>query len=91
MNKTAKEAVTLLEELASRGYMGDEPIMARAKGVLELDTINLLNAKADALTKLVSKTQINSVESTNLVCELYGGSHSYSQCNVSTNEDMIFM
>ena len=56
IDKTAKEAVILLEELASQGYMGDEPTMAKARGVLELDTINLLSAKVDALTKLVSKS-----------------------------------
>ena len=87
----AKEAVILFEELASQGYMGDEPTMARAKGVLELDTINLLNTKVDALTKLVSKTQINSVKSTNVVCELYGGHHSYSQCNVGSSEEVSFV
>ena len=61
MDKMAREAVTLLEELASHGYMGDETTMAKAKGILELDTINLLSAKVDALTKLVSKAQINSI------------------------------
>ena len=61
MDKMAKEALTLLEELASQGYMGDVTTMAKAKGVLELDTINLLNAKVDALTKMVSKYQINSL------------------------------
>ena len=75
MDNTAKEAVTLLEELASQGYMGEETTMAKAKGVLELDTINLLNAKVDALTKMVSKNQINFLESTNVICELCGGSH----------------
>ena len=54
--KTAREAVTLLEELASQGYMGEETTMAKAKGVLELDTIKMLNAKVDALTNLVSKS-----------------------------------
>ena len=39
--------------------MGDETTMEKAKGVLELDTINMLNAKVDALTKMVSKSQIN--------------------------------
>ena len=68
--------------------MGDDIIMAKAKGVLELDTINLLNAKVYALTKIVSKYQINSLESTNVVCEFCGGSHSYSQCNVSSNKDV---
>ena len=63
MDKMAKEAVILFEELASQGYMGDEPTMAKVKGVLELDTINLLTAKVDALTKLVSKSKINSMES----------------------------
>ena len=71
--------------------MGDETTMVKAKGVLELDTINMLNAKVDALTKLVSKSQINSLESTNVVCETCGGSHSYSQCTLSTNEDVNYM
>ena len=91
MDKMAKEVVILLEELASEGYMGDESTMARAKGVLELDTINLLNAKVNALTKLVSKSQINSVESTNVVCELCGGYHLYSQCNVGSSEEVSFV
>ena len=91
MDKMAREAVTLLEELASQGYMGDETTMVKAKGVLELDTINILNAKVDALTKMVSKSQINSLQSTNVVCETYGGSHSYSQCTLSTNEDVNYM
>ena len=55
MDKTAKNAVTLLEELASQGYMGDEITMAKARGVLELDTIKMLNTKVDALTNLVSR------------------------------------
>ena len=88
MDKTTKEAFTLLEELTSQGYMGEETTMAKAKGILELDTINLLNAKVDALTKMVSKNQINFLESTNVVCELCGGSHSYSKCSMSSNEDM---
>ena len=91
MDKTAKEAFTLLEELTSQGYMGEETTMAKAKGILELDTINLLNAKVDALTKIVSKNQINCLESTNIVCELCGGSHSYSQYSMSSNEDVSYV
>ena len=68
----AREAIILLEELASQGYIGDEPIMAKATGVLELDTINLLSAKVDALTKLVSKSQVNSINNANVACELCG-------------------
>ena len=78
MDKTARKVITLLEELASQGYMGDETTMAKARGVLELDTIKMLNAKVDALTNLVSRNQINSFKSTNVVCESSGGSHSYS-------------
>ena len=91
MDKMAREAVTLLEELASQGYMGDETTMAKARGVLKLNTIKMLNAKVDALTKLVSKSQINSLESTNVVYETCGGTHSYSQCTLSTNEDVNFV
>ena len=58
MDKMAREAVTLVEELASQGYMGEETTMVKARGVLELDTINMLSAKVDALTKMVSKSQV---------------------------------
>ena len=91
MDKMAKEAVTLLEELASQGYMGEETTITKVKGVLELDTINLLNVQVDALTKLVNKSQINSLEYANVICETCGGSHSYSQCNISNNEDVSYV
>ena len=91
MDKMAREAITLLEELASQGYMGEEIIIAKVKGVLELDTIKMLNAKVDALTNLVSKSQVNSLECTNVVCETCRGPHSYSQCNMSTNEDVNYV
>ena len=91
MDKTTREAVTLLEELASQGYMGDETTMAKARGFLELDTIKMLNAKVDALNNLVSRNQINFLESTNAVYESCEGSHSYSQCNLSTNEDINYV
>ena len=91
MDKTAREAVTLLEELVSQGYMDEETTMAKARGVLELHTIKILNAKVDALTNLVSRNQINSLKSTNVICESCGGSHSYSQCNVTANEDVNYV
>ena len=93
MDTMARQAVILLEELASQGYMDDEPTMAKARGVLELDTINLLSAKLDALTKLVSKSQVNSIDNTSVACELYGGSYSYTQCNMNSNanEDVSFV
>ena len=79
MDKTARAAVTLLEELSSQGYMGEKTTMAKAKGVLKLDIIKILTAKVDALTKLVSNSQINSLECANVVCETCGVPHSYSQ------------
>ena len=78
VDNTARDAIILLEELASQGYMGEETTMAKAIGVLELDTINMLSVKVDALTKMVSKSQVNSLECTNLVCETCRGPHSYS-------------
>ena len=71
--------------------MGDETKMAKVRGVLELDTIKTLNTKVDALTKLVSNSQINSLECANVICETCGGPHSYSQCNVTTNEDVSYV
>ena len=91
MDKTAREAITLLKELASQGYMGEETIMAKEKGVLELDGINLLNAKVDALTKMVSKHQINSLENTSIVCESCEGSHPFSQCGMGSSEEANYI
>ena len=71
--------------------MGDEITMAKARGVLQLGTIKMLNVKVDALTNLVSINQINSLESINVVYESCGASHSYSQCNLSTNEDVNYV
>ena len=51
MDKIAREVIILLIELVSQGYMGEKTTMAKARGVLELDTINMLSAKVDALTK----------------------------------------
>ena len=59
IDKTTRKAITLLEELASQGSMGDKTTMVKARGVLELDTIKMLNAKVDALTNLVSRNQID--------------------------------
>ena len=89
----AKKAIILLKKLTSQGYMVDEPIIAKARGLLEFDTINLLSAKVDALTKLVSKSKVNFIDNANVACELYGGSHSYSQCNMNSkaNEDVSFV
>ena len=91
MDKTAREAVTLLEELASQGYMGEETTMVKPRGVLELDTIKMPTVKVDALTKLVSNSQVNLLDCTNVVCETCGGTHSYSQCNANANEDVNFV
>ena len=91
MDKTAREAVTLLKELASQGYMGKETTMAKAKGVLELDSINLLNAKVDAFTKMVSKHQINSLENISVVCESCEGSHPFSQCRMGFSEEVNYV
>ena len=55
MDKMAREAIIFLEKLASQGYMDNETTIAKARGVLELDTIKMLNAKVDALTNLVSR------------------------------------
>ena len=91
MDKMAREAVTLLKELASQGYMGEETTMAKARGVLELNTIKMLTAKVDPLTKLVSNSQVNSLDYTNVVCETCGGTHSYSQCNSNANKDVNYV
>ena len=75
--KQTERPLHCLRNLHLKGTWVKKP-MAKARGVLELDTINMLSAKVDALTKMVSKSQVNSLECTNLVCETCGGPHSYS-------------
>ena len=88
--KQPERPLHCLRNLHLKGTWVKKP-MAKARGVLELNTINMLSAKVDALTKMVSKSQVNSLEDTNLVCETYGELHSYSQCNMNANEDINYI
>ena len=45
----------------------------------------------DALTKIVSKHQINSLENTSVVCESCEGSHPFSQCGISSSEEVNYV
>ena len=63
----------------------------KEKGILELDSINILNAKVDALMKIVSKVQINSVEKASSTYKLYGGPHLYDEYHMSFRVDINYL
>ena len=87
INKTAVEPTTMLEELAIQSFMEDETSISKGKSVFELDSINIMNAKVDVLTKLISKAQINAVGTSQISCELCGGCHSHSECSYDSTEE----
>ena len=79
-NKSLKEAVNLLEEMASNSYQWPtERYQAqRPSGLHKVDTNTALNAKLDALS-----TMIASLETQGVSCEFCGGNHVSTDCQVS--------
>ena len=98
MTKTPEEASILLEELASQSYMGDEISMPRGRSVLEVDSVNSLGAKIEALTSAISKmsipnanSNVENVQALAIGCELCGGPHAYGECPSTNREDANFV
>ena len=91
MTMTAAEAISLLEQLASQGYVSVETTVSRGRGMIELDSINMLTAKVNALAKLITKSQVNVMSSSTVSYELCGGSHLYHECNATSEEQVNFL
>ncbi|XP_020249380.1 uncharacterized protein LOC109826769 [Asparagus officinalis] len=85
MNKTIDEAYTLIEDMAQNHYQwANERAPQTSKGgKYEIDALDHISSKVDALFKKVEGLSINSVASTSISCEICGYvGHSALQCQL---------
>ncbi|KAM6568808.1 hypothetical protein CsatB_016793 [Cannabis sativa] len=83
MRKSANEAFELLEEMAmtNQQWSTERDPSKKVAGMYEVDAI-ILTAQVEALTKLMSIQ----VKQAQVVCELCGGPHPYSECQEDVND-----
>jgi len=75
MNKTKDEAYNLIEEMALNNFQWsiERGQPKRVGGKLEVDALNLLSVKVDAMTQRLDRTNVNALNSSApLPCEICG-------------------
>ncbi|XP_030477994.1 uncharacterized protein LOC115695036 [Cannabis sativa] len=84
IRKSANEAFELLEEMAmtNQQWSTERGPSKKVAGIYEVDAITKLTTQVDALTKLMSIQ----VKQAQVVCELCGGPHPYSECQEDLND-----
>ena len=85
MSKMPDDAYTLLEKMASNNYQWHRERNQPRKvvGVHEIDSLSMVNAKLDSLTKQLQKLNFPGYPSHVLSCEVCGGGHSNIECQQS--------
>ncbi|XP_020243612.1 uncharacterized protein LOC109821792 isoform X2 [Asparagus officinalis] len=101
MNKTIDDAYTLIEDMAQNHYQwANERAQTSKGGKYEIDVLDHISSKVDALFKKVKNLSINSVASTSIACEICGYvGHSTLECqlgnpsslNTSDNEHVNYV
>ncbi|KAM6553959.1 hypothetical protein CsatB_014721 [Cannabis sativa] len=84
MRKTANEAFDLLEEMAmtNQQWSTKRGPSKKVACMHEVDAITKLTAQVEALTKLMS----NQVKQAQVVCEICGGLHHFSECQADVDD-----
>ncbi|XP_060959491.1 uncharacterized protein LOC133030733 [Cannabis sativa] len=84
MRKSANEAYDLLEEMAlnNQQWPTERSQSKKVAGVLEVDAITKLTAQVEALTKIIA----GQAKQAQVVCELCGGSHHFSECQADVDD-----
>ena len=82
MSKTPDDAYALLEKMASNNYRWHEKRNQPKKvaRVYEIDSLSMVNAKLDSLTKKLKKLNFIGFPSQVLSCEMCGEGHSITKC-----------
>ena len=76
MSKTLENALDLFEEIANtQSLWSNERTITKKAGAIEVDSLTILNAELDALTKRMDKVNVNVVSTLFSSCELCQGSH----------------
>ncbi|XP_030479468.1 uncharacterized protein LOC115696721 [Cannabis sativa] len=83
MRKSANEAYDLLEEMTlnNQQWPTKRSQTKKVAGMLEVDAITKLTAQVEALTKLMAVQ----AKQAQVVCELCGGPHHFSECQEDVN------
>ena len=85
MSKTPDDAYALLEKMASNNYQwhGECNQPRKVVRVHKIDSLSMVNAKLDSLTKQLQKLNFPGYPSQVLSCEVCGGGHSNIECQQS--------
>ena len=83
MSKTPEDALDLFEEMANtQSLWSNERTITKKAGAIEVDSLTMLNAKLDALTKRTDKVNVNAISTLSSSCELCQGGHPTIECQM---------
>ena len=85
MNKSVDDAYKLIEDMALNHYQwsGERNTQPKVGGRHEVDALNLIAAKVDALTQRFDKFGVNAASAANITCEICGCTgHSATSCQL---------
>ena len=83
ISKTLEDALDLFEEMANtQSLWSNKRTIIKKAGAIEVDSLIMLNAKLDALTKRMDKVNINAVSILSSACELCEGGHPTIECQL---------
>ena len=91
MSKTPEDALDLFEEMANtQSLWSNVRAIPKKVGSIEVDSLTMLNAKMDSLSKRIDKISVNVVSTSPLssFCELCQGRHPTFECHLMQNLSM---
>ena len=82
MSKTPVDTYALLEKMATNNYQwhGERNQPWKAVGAYEIDSLSMVNAKLDTLTKKLERLNFTRHPSHVLYCEIYRAGHATIEC-----------
>ena len=95
MSKIPEDALDLFEEIANtQSLWSNERTITKKAGAIEVDSLTILNAKFDALTKRMDKVNMNAISTLSSSCKLFQGGHPTIECQMMqgmTTEGVNYM
>ena len=83
ISKTPEDALELFKEMANtQSLWSSERNIPKRGGAIEVDSLIMLNAKLDALTKRMDKMSVNAISNLFVSCELCQGGHLTIECQM---------
>ena len=83
MSKTPEDALELFEEMANtQSLWSSERTIPKRGGVIEVDSLTMLNAKLNALSKNMDKMSVNAISNLSISYELCRDGHPTIECQI---------